>query len=255
MCINQDADEATRRMTRDEYVHYSECRQASFTFRKSESRKHAFQCRSAVILSLSAVTSGKKFREFINAGAYLEVKPNDDIIDVLGFLAFEVVRELCIGAVALKQSFEDEKAHSKRLAEGSKNRKDIIENGSTRINGNTDRSGNIKEEGSKESDAMTEAAKGTSASDSAEEKVNGNMKRKDTLQSSNCSGNNKRNRRDHSPLESSCGLFAMPPAKASPLRTSHIREAFARLQRDRSALSIGTGGVPGGLKRTRVFVI
>ena len=31
----QDADEATRLMTRDEYVHYSECRQASFTFRKS----------------------------------------------------------------------------------------------------------------------------------------------------------------------------------------------------------------------------
>ena len=31
----RDADEATRRMTREEYVHYSECRQASFTFRKS----------------------------------------------------------------------------------------------------------------------------------------------------------------------------------------------------------------------------
>lgn len=28
------ADETTRRMTREEYVYYSECRQASFTFRK-----------------------------------------------------------------------------------------------------------------------------------------------------------------------------------------------------------------------------
>lgn len=32
----KEADEATRRMTREEYVHYSECRQASFTWRKSE---------------------------------------------------------------------------------------------------------------------------------------------------------------------------------------------------------------------------
>ncbi len=32
----QEADEATRRMTREEYAHYSECRQASFTWRKSE---------------------------------------------------------------------------------------------------------------------------------------------------------------------------------------------------------------------------
>ncbi|KAK0545113.1 Transcription initiation protein spt3 [Tilletia horrida] len=73
----KEADEATREMTREEYVHYSECRQASFTFRKA-----------------------KKFREFINAPAYLEGgKPNDDIVDILGFLAFEVVRELCEGAL------------------------------------------------------------------------------------------------------------------------------------------------------------
>lgn len=36
--VHKDADEATRKMTRDEYVHYSECRQASFTFRKGGSR-------------------------------------------------------------------------------------------------------------------------------------------------------------------------------------------------------------------------
>lgn len=32
----QDADEITKKMTRDEYVHYSDCRQASFTYRKGE---------------------------------------------------------------------------------------------------------------------------------------------------------------------------------------------------------------------------
>ncbi|KDN48007.1 hypothetical protein RSAG8_03023, partial [Rhizoctonia solani AG-8 WAC10335] len=51
----READEATRRMTREEYVHYSECRSASFTYRKA-----------------------KRFREFINLPAYLDIKPNDD---------------------------------------------------------------------------------------------------------------------------------------------------------------------------------
>ena len=33
----QEADEITKKMTKDEYVHYSDCRQASFTYRKGES--------------------------------------------------------------------------------------------------------------------------------------------------------------------------------------------------------------------------
>ena len=78
------ADETTRRMTREEYVFYSECRQASFTFRKA-----------------------KRFREFINAGFYLDVKPSDDTIDILGFLAFEVVHELCTSAVRIKREWEE----------------------------------------------------------------------------------------------------------------------------------------------------
>jgi hypothetical protein len=32
--MGQEADEITRKMTKDEYVHYSDCRQASFTYRK-----------------------------------------------------------------------------------------------------------------------------------------------------------------------------------------------------------------------------
>ncbi|KAE8211260.1 hypothetical protein CF327_g4966 [Tilletia walkeri] len=81
----KEADEATRRMTREEYVHYSECRQASFTFKKS-----------------------KRFRDFINAPAYLDgSKPNDDIIDILGFLAFEVVRELCEGALEVQKELQE----------------------------------------------------------------------------------------------------------------------------------------------------
>jgi transcription initiation protein SPT3 len=222
----RDADEATRLMTKDEYVHYSECRQASFTFRKS-----------------------KKFREFINAGAYLDVKPNDDIIDVLGFLAFEVVRELCVGAIALKNSFEEEEAQLKRLANGSRKRREIIENG----NGN----GQLNAEEIGNEDGVDDVnGKGTGSSSS---------KRKDAPIGSAQSSPNKRNKNgtaagpdaetQKDSGDSSCGLFTMPPAKSSPLMTSHVREAFARLQRNRAVLSAGGGGQPGGLRRTRVFVI
>ncbi|KAG8696170.1 Transcription initiation protein spt3 [Ceratobasidium sp. 395] len=80
----READEATRRMTKDEYVHYSECRSASFTYRKA-----------------------KRFREFINLPAYLDIKPNDDTIDILGFLAFEMVRALCVGGLTVKRALEE----------------------------------------------------------------------------------------------------------------------------------------------------
>ncbi|KZP00132.1 TFIID-18kDa-domain-containing protein [Calocera viscosa TUFC12733] len=88
----KDADEATRKMTREEYVHYSECRQASFTFRKS-----------------------KRFREFINFSAYSDIKPNDDIIDILGFLAYEMVRSLCIGGLEIKRILEEAQVQTTRL--------------------------------------------------------------------------------------------------------------------------------------------
>ena len=34
----KEADDATRQMTREEYQHYSDCRQASFTYRKGQYR-------------------------------------------------------------------------------------------------------------------------------------------------------------------------------------------------------------------------
>lgn len=228
------ADEATRKMTRDEYVHYSECRQASFTFRKS-----------------------KKFREFINAGAYLDVKPNDDIIDVLGFLSFEVVRELCVGAVAIKESFEEDTKQIKRLNDGSRSRKDMIESGQ----------GIPLKQKDEQDDSNEEVEGQTTNGTNTEEKVETSSpekKRKElsdsaTIGSANSSPTKKQKQNEKSEEEASsetpCGLFTMPPAKSSPLMTSHVREAFARLQRDRSSLSVGSGGMAGGLKRTRVFVI
>lgn len=99
------ADETTRRMTREEYVFYSECRQASFTFRKA-----------------------KRFREFIHANLYLDVKPSDDTIDILGFLAFEVVHELCTRAMRIKQEWT-ERAQAVRGSHGVSNDDEDIDVG------------------------------------------------------------------------------------------------------------------------------
>ncbi|MDA4133140.1 MAG: hypothetical protein OK454_08470 [Thaumarchaeota archaeon] len=57
------ADERTKVMTREEYVTWSEYRQASFTYRK-----------------------GKRFREWASMDQIVGSKPNDDVMDILGFL-------------------------------------------------------------------------------------------------------------------------------------------------------------------------
>ncbi|KAI8600799.1 TFIID-domain-containing protein [Dissophora ornata] len=81
----RDADRITFAMTREEYEHYSECRQASFTYRKA-----------------------KRFREWANMSSYIDMRPNDDIIDILGFLTFEMVTTLTETALKVKKE-EDEK--------------------------------------------------------------------------------------------------------------------------------------------------
>ncbi|GIJ83629.1 transcription initiation protein spt3 [Aspergillus pseudoviridinutans] len=80
------ADERTKNMTREEYVFWSECRQASFTYRKS-----------------------KRFREWAGFGIVTESKPNDDIVDILGFLTFEIVQTLTEEALKVKEREDREK--------------------------------------------------------------------------------------------------------------------------------------------------
>ncbi|KAK5069804.1 hypothetical protein LTS08_006740 [Lithohypha guttulata] len=97
------ADERTKNMTRDQYVYWSECRQASFTFRK-----------------------GKRFREWAGFGTVIDSKPNDDVVDILGFLTFEIVQTLTEEALRVKaiEDLANKKANSGRGdAEASKKRK------------------------------------------------------------------------------------------------------------------------------------
>ena len=94
----KDADERTKGMTREEYVHYSECRQASFTFRK-----------------------GKRFREWAGFGIVTDSKPNDDIVDILGFLTFEIVQTLTEEALRVKKQ-EEEVASQKGSSDAGKDK-------------------------------------------------------------------------------------------------------------------------------------
>jgi len=80
----KEADDATRQMTREEYQHYSDCRQASFTYRKA-----------------------KRFRDFLSLPPHLDLKPNDDTVDIVGFLAFEMVRSLALAGLDVKRSLEE----------------------------------------------------------------------------------------------------------------------------------------------------
>ncbi|KAL8718811.1 MAG: hypothetical protein Q9225_004095 [Loekoesia sp. 1 TL-2023] len=94
------ADERTKNMTKEEYVHYSECRQASFTFRKA-----------------------KRFREWAGFHLYTDSKPNDDIVDILGFLTFEIVQTLTEEALQVKAEEEVNKNRTGEADAQSKKRK------------------------------------------------------------------------------------------------------------------------------------
>ena len=97
------ADERTKDMTKEEYVHWSECRQASFTFRKA-----------------------KRFREWAGFGVVTDSKPNDDIIDILGFLTFEMVQTLTEEALKVKA---EEDLHKSRAGGADANKKRKRETG------------------------------------------------------------------------------------------------------------------------------
>ncbi|WEW54901.1 hypothetical protein PRK78_000328 [Emydomyces testavorans] len=102
-----NADERTKNMTREEYVFWSDCRQASFTFRKA-----------------------KRFREWAGFGIVTDFKPNDDIVDILGFLTFEIVQTLTEEALKVKeQEDRGKKGHGGSEEGGEKSKKRKRETG------------------------------------------------------------------------------------------------------------------------------
>ncbi|KAM0792473.1 hypothetical protein ACM66B_005147 [Microbotryomycetes sp. NB124-2] len=79
----------TDKMTKEEYQQYSDARQASFVYRKS-----------------------KKFRDFLNLGSAIDGALVDDVVDILGFLAYEMVRALCEAGLANRRRIDLAKANA-----------------------------------------------------------------------------------------------------------------------------------------------
>lgn len=94
------ADERTKFMTREEYITWSEYRQASFTYRK-----------------------GKRFREWAGFGIVTDSKPSDDIVDILGFLTFEMVQTLTEEALKVKEQEDMSRERTGGENSGTKKRK------------------------------------------------------------------------------------------------------------------------------------
>ncbi|KAK2810074.1 hypothetical protein FQN50_003268 [Emmonsiellopsis sp. PD_5] len=101
-----NADERTKNMTREEYVFWSDCRQASFTFRKA-----------------------KRFREWAGFGIVTDFRPNDDIVDILGFLTFEIVQTLTEEALKVKEQEDRGKKGRGASEDGEKTKKRKRETG------------------------------------------------------------------------------------------------------------------------------
>ena len=89
----EHADRITRDMSRQEYMAWTECRQASFTFKK-----------------------GRKFREWIvgrqvltwsNPKSFVQnVRMSDEVVEVLGFLAHEMVGALVTGCLERRKMLQ-----------------------------------------------------------------------------------------------------------------------------------------------------
>ncbi|KAH6562544.1 hypothetical protein BASA50_001813 [Batrachochytrium salamandrivorans] len=80
------ADNITTTMTKDEYMYYSDCRQASFTFKKV-----------------------KRFREWCEMAKHYENKAPSDVLDIMGFLAYEIVSKITETGLAIKKEWDREK--------------------------------------------------------------------------------------------------------------------------------------------------
>jgi transcription initiation protein SPT3 len=84
------ADEVTKAMTSEEYAMYSDYRHASFTTRKA-----------------------KRFREWAGIGIVADIVKKEDSLEILGFLAAEMVKRLT--DIALTIQAQDLAAHRARV--------------------------------------------------------------------------------------------------------------------------------------------
>lgn len=78
----READLITRNMSKTEYMEYTECRQASFTYKKA-----------------------KKFRDWLGIPlSVTEYRLSDEVLEIVGFMATELVRKVTEGALMIAEA-------------------------------------------------------------------------------------------------------------------------------------------------------
>lgn len=211
--------------------------------------------------------TGKRFREFVNFSAYLDVGPNDDIVDILGFLSFEMVRTLCVKSLEVRDRMEKSgTAGSNAGGQGGPQRR----NTSKPAMGNTGGSGIGVKRKSVSQDNGDMAGAGSGSGDQvtlspegiqlviSPEKADIPLPSQPPPTSTTGTGTigptpTKRSKTTEiSPSSSakkadppSVSLFAPPPSARQPLLPSHVLEAFAQIQREQ------VGGRVGGMRNFR----
>ena len=107
------ADLVTLSMSQAEYLEYSECRQASFTFKKARKFREWLVGGTARPGSLSLSTlAGGSARDL--------ARLNDDTLEILGFLAYEIVQKLTEVSLAVKFEQEQRKDAQEKAEKKSK---------------------------------------------------------------------------------------------------------------------------------------
>lgn len=95
----RQADLRTLSMTQAEYMEYSECRQASFTFKKGRKFREW-------LTGGTARPGGLNLTSLASGSARDLARFNDDTLEILGFLAYEMVQKLT--EVSLTVKYESE---------------------------------------------------------------------------------------------------------------------------------------------------
>lgn len=177
----------------------------------------------------------RRFRDFVNFSAYLDVRPNDDIVDILGFLSFEMVRSLCVTALDVRQRFERPAPTSLR----PKGTRRMTQNQNQNQNQSSLHGSPKKGKG----EVVVVVASPEATTPSTATIVSEN--RKHTTGVGTGSGS-------HYPIS----LFAPPPSARQPLLPCHVLEAFAQIQRQQASSRVrGMRNFRGGLNRSRVALV
>lgn len=175
----------------------------------------------------------------MNFGAYLDLRPNDDIVDVLGFLSFEMVRSLCVTALEVRDRLDRPLLPSNRKTKPGSPKRKLTE-------GVISTSPNKKP---KDNAIITTVV-------ASPEPVTPQQDHHSSEKQNAGTGTGTGRKVQHSTLNG-VSLFAPPPSARQPLSPAHVLEAFAQIQRQQAAnRTKGLGNWRGGsLGRGRIALV